>query len=214
MGTNNVASCVRFENGKPLKKGYRRFKIQTVDQQDDFASMEEVVYRRYRDVEEGVDPKGLVIPDLIVIDGGAEQLKRAKISLDKLDLDIPIIGLAKREEEIYLPGQPVPIAEDKNRAGILLIRSIRDEAHRFAITYQRKLRQKEGLVSILDEIHGIGPKRRKKIQQLYKTVSAVAKESSETLAERVGISRDLASSVISACRKFTTTQGDYFTKRR
>lgn len=213
MGTNTVASCVRFQNGKPLKKGYRRFKIQTVDQQDDFASMEEVVFRRYRDVKDGVDPKGLEVPDLIVIDGGQEQLKRAVSSLNDIGLSIPVIGLAKKLEEIYFPDVEEPINENNDRPGMLLIRACRDEAHRFAVSYQRNLRQKEGLKSILDDISGIGPKRRKILLKHYKTVKSIAKESSETLSEKTGISRELASQVIEACRSFTTRESDRFRRR-
>ncbi|MHA2275064.1 MAG: helix-hairpin-helix domain-containing protein, partial [Candidatus Kariarchaeaceae archaeon] len=206
LGTNNVASCVRFKNGKPLKKGYRRFKIRTIDGQDDFASMEEVVFRRYRDVEDGIDPKGLPIPDLIVIDGGSEQLKRAQLSLSKLGLDIKVVGLAKREEEIYLVDRDRPISEKKSRLGLLLLMAGRDEAHRFAVTYQRMLRQKTGLSSILDDISGIGPKRKKLLLSNYRTISNIAKESSETLSERIKINQKLASEIILACRKFTTNQ--------
>ncbi|MCY3413009.1 MAG: excinuclease ABC subunit UvrC [Candidatus Heimdallarchaeota archaeon] len=202
LGSNNVASCIRFSNGIPFKSGYRRFKIKTVEQQDDFASMQEAVYRRYRTVKEGKDSKGLPIPDLIVIDGGKEQLKRSRISLEKLNLDIPIIGLAKKEEEIYIPTKIEPLQFGKNRPGILLIRSARDEAHRFAVSYQRKLRQKEGLASLLDLIEGIGNKRKKAILTKYKTVVNIAKESSETLSESIGISKKLASEVIDTCRKF------------
>lgn len=208
MGTNNVGSCVRYRNGKPLKKGYRRFKVKTVVGQDDFASMEEVVFRRYRDVKDGHDPKGLPIPDLIVIDGGPEQLKRAKNALNKLRLNIITIGLAKREEEIYFHEDKDPISENKNRPGLLLIRSTRDEAHRFAITYQKLLRLKSGLKSILDDVQGIGPVRKKKLLSTYKTVSNIAKESSETLSENIGISKELASAVINKCRKFMTQQSD------
>ncbi len=208
MGTNTVASCIRFENGKPLKKGYRRFKIKTVEGQDDFASMEEVVYRRYRDVKNGVDPRGLQIPDLIIIDGGNEQLIRARRSLEKLDLDITIIGLAKREEEIYLFELEDPIAEDKNRPALLLLRACRDESHRFAVKYQKMLRQKAGLVSVLDSIKGIGQIRKRKLINKYRTISNMAKESSETLSEQIGISRELASKVIDECRKFTTKESD------
>ncbi|MHA2502813.1 MAG: excinuclease ABC subunit UvrC [Candidatus Kariarchaeaceae archaeon] len=207
MGTNNVASCVRFLNGKPLKKGYRRFKIMTVEQQDDFASMYEAVSRRYREITDGIDQKGLPIPDLVVIDGGAEQLKRAKKALDEHNLDIPVIGLAKREEEIYLPDVETPLNEDNSRPGMLLLMAGRDEAHRFAVSYQRTLRQKEGLKSILDDIPGVGPKRKSKLLKTYKTVSSVAKESSETLSSKIGISSKLASEIIAACRSFTTQQG-------
>ncbi len=202
MGKNNVASCVRFVNGVPEKKAYRRFKIRSVFQQDDFASMEEAVYRRYRHVKNGIDEKGLPQPDLIVIDGGAEQVKRALESINRLRLNIPIIGLAKKEEEIYLPGKKDPIKESKNRLGILLLRASRDEAHRFAVKYQRKLREQEGLQSILDNIKGIGTTRKEKLLAKYKSVGNIAKQSSETVSKEVGISQQLASEVIAACRKF------------
>lgn len=208
LGTNTVASCVRFKNGKPLKKGYRRYKIRTVDGQDDFASMGEVVFRRYRDVEDGFDPKGLPIPDLIVIDGGSEQLKRAQQSLSSLNLDIKVLGLAKREEEIYLVNRDRPISETKSRPGLLLLMAGRDEAHRFAVTYQRLLRQKSGLASMLDSIPGVGPKRKKILLSKYRTISNIAKESSETLSNTIGINQKLASEIILACRKFTTNQVD------
>ncbi|OLS24559.1 MAG: UvrABC system protein C [Candidatus Heimdallarchaeota archaeon LC_2] len=208
LGSNTVGSCVRFKNGRPLKKGYRRFKIRTVDGQDDFASMEEVVFRRYRDVKDGVDPKGLPIPDLIVIDGGQEQLKRAHISLQKLNLEIIVVGLAKKEEEIYLINQEKPLSEKKNRPGLLLLMAGRDEAHRFAVTYHRSLRQKTGLKSLLDSIQGIGPKRRQKLIKNYRSISNIAKESSETLSELIGIDSKLASKIILTCRKYTTNQID------
>jgi len=208
LGTNTVASCVRFKNGKPLKKGYRRYKIRTVDGQDDFASMGEVVFRRYRDVEDGIDPKGLPIPDLIVIDGGSEQLKRAQQSLNSLNLDIMVVGLAKREEEIYLVGRDRPLAEKKSRPGLLLLMAGRDEAHRFAVTYQRLLRQKSGLSSMLDDIPGVGPKRKKLLLSKYHTISNIAKESSETLSSAIGVNQKLASQIILACRKFFTNQVD------
>lgn len=208
LGTHNVGSCVRFKNGKPLKKGYRRFKVKTVEGQDDFASMEEVVFRRYRDVKDGEDPKGLPIPDLIVIDGGSEQIKRAHISLKKLNLEIKVVGLAKREEEIYLIDQERPLTEKKSRPGLLLLMTSRDEAHRFAVTYQRMLRQKTGLTSLLDNIRGIGPKRKQKLIRSYQSISNIAKESSETLSEKIGVDQKLASQIILACRKFTTNQVD------
>lgn len=214
MGQNNVASCVRFKNGIAFKSGYRRFRIKTVEKQDDFASMGEAVFRRYRKVKGGLDDKGLPVPDLVVIDGGAEQVKRAKASLDELDLPIMVIGLAKREEEIYLVNEKTPLQNDSNRPGLLLIRSGRDEAHRFAVTYQRKLRQKEGLQSILDVIEGIGPKRKKAMLSKYKTVRNIAKESSETLSSGIGISRKLASEVIDVCRKFVTVSESRDRRRR
>lgn len=214
LGKNNVASCVRFKNGVAFKKGYRRFKIKTVEGQDDFASMEEAVYRRYRKIKDGFDDKGFPAPDLIVIDGGAEQLKRAKKSLDAIGLDISVVGLAKREEEIYTVYEKEPIRTDKNRPGLLLIRAGRDEAHRFAVTYQRKLRQKEGLNSVLDLIDGIGSKRKMAILTKYKTVVNIAKESSETLSTQMGISKKLASELIDTSRKFVTNMDSRAHRRR
>ena len=153
-------------------------------------------------MKKGKDPKGLSVPDLIVIDGGAEQLKRAKEALSRNKLKITVVGLAKKEEEIYQVGKTETIKEKKNRPGILLLRAGRDEAHRFAVKYQRNLRQKEGLVSVLDGIDGIGPKRKQKLLETYRTVTAIAKQSSETLADEIGISRKIASEVIETSRKF------------
>lgn len=203
QGTNTVGSCVRFVNGKPFKKGYRRFKIRTVEGQDDFASMREAVQRRY-DGNDGVKDKfGLDLPELIVIDGGQIQLNKAKEALQEVGLShVPVVGLAKKLEEIYFdPTQP-PLLFKKNRPGMLLIRSGRDEAHRFAVTYHRKRREKEGLKSILDDISGIGQVRKKRLLQEYKTVSNIAKESSETLSDKLKIPREVASEVIFACRRF------------
>ncbi len=203
QGTNTVGSCVRFVNGKPYRKGYRRFKVKTVMGQDDFASMKEVVQRRYSENNGKIDKFGLELPNLIVIDGGSVQLSKAKEALSEVGLNyIPVIGLAKRLEEVYYDPDLPPLQFKKNRPGMLLIRNGRDEAHRFAVTYHRKRREKEGLKSILDEVPGIGEKRRKLLIQEYKTVSNIAKESSETLSEKLGIPRQIASEVIFACRRF------------
>ncbi len=202
QGTNTVASCVRFVNGKPYKKGYRRFKIKTVIGQDDFASMFEAVQRRYADHENGLDKFGLPLPDLIVIDGGEIQLKKAREAMASVNLDKPVIGLAKREEEIYLPEEKTPLKFKKNRPGMHLVRAGRDEAHRFAVTYHRKRREKEGLKSILDEVYGIGEKRKQMLLKEYGTVSNIAKESSETLSDKFNIPREIASEVIFTCRRF------------
>ncbi len=200
QGVANVASCIRFVRGRPFKNGYRKFSIKTVDGQDDFASMEEAVYRRYREyVEEAPD---LTLPDLIVIDGGREQLKRAVLSLSNLGLEIIAIGLAKREEEIYFEGKDNPVNYGKHRPGMLLLRAARDEAHRFAVSYQRKKRKKEALVSILDRVEGIGEKRKQKLLSKYKTVKNMAKASAETMNTELGIPRKIASSLIETCRKF------------
>jgi len=198
QGVANVASCIRFVGGRPFKSGYRRFAIKTVEGQDDFASMEEAVYRRYRNYEE----EELPLPDIIVIDGGREQLKRALTSLEKLELDILTMGLAKREEELYLEGEEDPLNFDSHRPGMLLVRAARDEAHRFAITYQRQKRKKEALVSILDDVEGIGPARKKNLLSKYQTVRNIATASAETMNAEIGIPMKVASSLIETCRKF------------
>ncbi len=206
MGTNNVGSSVRFVHGKPFKKGYRRFKVRTVEGQDDFASMYEVVYRRYSDWIDSLDKFGLTLPNLIVIDGGREQLKRAKTALDELGLSIPVIGLAKKLEEVYRPNLEEPIQFDKNRPGMLLVRAGRDEAHRFAVTYQRKRRMKDGLKTLLDEISGVGEKRKSILMKEYKSLSNIAKESSETLSQRFKIPQNVASEIILRSRQFIDAQ--------
>jgi excinuclease ABC subunit C len=138
QGTNPVASMVRFLNGMPDKKNYRRFKIKTVIGADDFASMKEVVSRRYSSLIR----KNEKLPDLILIDGGKGQLAMASLALNELDLKIPIISLAKQNEEIYQPHKDKPLVLSRNSAALRLLQSIRDESHRFAITYHRLLRGK------------------------------------------------------------------------
>ena len=156
QGTNPVAACVVFRNAKPSKKEYRHFNIKTVVGPDDFASMEEVVYRRYsRLLKEGAE-----LPQLIVIDGGKGQLSSAVKSLDKLNLSdkIAIIGIAKRLEEIYFPGDSIPIYLDKRSETLKIVQQLRNEAHRFGINHHRNRRSKESLGTSLDQIKGIGPK--------------------------------------------------------
>ena len=154
QGSETVASMVVFRNGTSSKKDYRRYKIVSAEgKPDDFKSMQEVVYRRYRDYED--------LPSLVVIDGGKGQLSSALEVIRGLGLDdLPVVGLAKREEEIFKPHQSESIMLDREGAALHLIQRIRDEAHRFAITYHRKLRGKRNLVSVLDHVEGIGPKRR------------------------------------------------------
>ena len=140
-GTDTVASMVQFRHGKPDKRNYRRFKIKTVDGIDDFASMEEVVHRRYaRLLKEDKD-----LPDLILIDGGKGQLSSAKRVLDKLEVDVPVISLAEKNEEVFVSGVPFPLPFDKKTKANMYLQEIRDEAHRFAITYNRLLRSKRAL---------------------------------------------------------------------
>jgi excinuclease ABC subunit C len=168
QGTNPTASCVVFKNAKPSKKDYRHFKIKTVEGPDDFASMEEVVFRRYRRLLNEDEP----LPQLIVIDGGKGQLSAAVKSLKKLELfgKITIIGIAKRLEEIYFPGDSIPLYINKKSESLKLIQQIRNEAHRFAITLHRNLRSKGFAASSLTDIPGIGDKTSKKLLKKFGSV--------------------------------------------
>ena len=181
QGSETVASMVVFRNGSISKKDYRKYKIQSAEgKPDDFKSMQEVVYRRYKDYED--------LPTLVVIDGGKGQLSSALEVIRGLGLnDLAVVGLAKREEEIFIPGQSVSILLDRDSAALHLIQRIRDEAHRFAITFHRKLRTKRNLVSVLDHVDGIGPKRRQALWKEFKTLEAMKKASVEELAKVDGM---------------------------
>ena len=176
QGSETVASMVVFRNGSISKKDYRKYKIVSAEgKPDDFKSMQEVVYRRYKDYED--------LPSLVVIDGGKGQLSSALEVIRGLGLhDLPVVGLAKREEEIFIPGQSESILLDRDSASLHLIQRIRDEAHRFAITFHRKLRGKRNLVSVLDHVEGIGPKRRQELWKKFKTLDAMKQASVEELA--------------------------------
>lgn len=176
QGSETVASMVVFRNGSISKKDYRRYKIVSAEgKPDDFKSMQEVVYRRYKDYED--------LPSLVVIDGGKGQLSSALEVIRGLGLhDLPVIGLAKREEEIFKEGQSESILLDRDSAALHLIQRIRDEAHRFAITYHRKLRGKRNLVSVLDHVEGIGSKRRQELWKAFKTLDEMKAASVEELA--------------------------------
>lgn len=186
QGSETVASMVVFRNGTSSKKDYRRYKIVSAEgKPDDFKSMQEVVYRRYRDYED--------LPSLVVIDGGKGQLSSALEVIRGLGLDdLPVVGLAKREEEIFKPHQSESIMLDREGAALHLIQRIRDEAHRFAITYHRKLRGKRNLVSVLDHVEGIGPKRRQKLWKAFKTLDAMRAASVEELAAVEGMNHAAA----------------------
>jgi len=184
QGTNPVASCVVFRNGKPSKRDYRHFNIKTVVGANDFASMEEIIYRRYsRQLEEGNE-----LPQLILIDGGKGQLGAAVNSLRKLDLmgKIAVIGIAKRLEELYYPGDPVPLYLDKNSETLKVLQNVRNESHRFGITFHRNKRSKAFLVSELDSIKGIGDKTKELLFKELKTVDAMRNATKETLEKIVG----------------------------
>lgn len=187
QGTNPVASCVVFIDGKPAKREYRKFHVKTVVGADDFASMEEIIYRRYHRVLD----EGLELPDLIVIDGGKGQLHSAVNSLKKLDLygKVAILGLAKQMEEIYFPEDKDPYLLAKNSVALKTLMHIRDEAHRFGITFHRKLREKAQIVSVLSGIKGIGEKAETQLLQEFKSVENIKKASLEDLAQVLGMKR-------------------------
>ena len=184
QGTNPVASCVVFRDAKPCKRDYRHFNIRTVEGPDDFASMKEVLTRRYsRLVQEG---KGL--PQLIVVDGGKGQLSSAVEALDEMGLRgvIAVVGIAKRLEEIYFPGDSVPLYIDKNSESLRVVQHMRDEAHRFGITHHRNRRSKSQLVSELDGIKGIGPQSATALLKHFKSVKRIRAASVDELAGVVG----------------------------
>lgn len=186
QGSETVASMVVFRKGSISKKDYRKYKIVSAEgKPDDFKSMQEVVYRRYKDYED--------LPNLVVIDGGKGQLSSALEVIRGLGLaDLPVVGLAKREEEIFLPHRSTSILLDRDSAALHLIQRIRDEAHRFAITFHRKLRGKRNLVSVLDHVEGIGPKRRQALWQAFKTLDAMKAASVEELAAVEGMNNAAA----------------------
>ncbi|MER3524796.1 MAG: excinuclease ABC subunit C [Ignavibacteria bacterium] len=183
QGSDPVASMVVFADGKPKKSEYRKFKIKSVVGPDDFASMREIIERRYRRVL----AEGQGLPDLIVVDGGKGQLSSAVEVLHTLGLhDQPIIGLAKRLEEVFVPGKSEPEAIPKTSSGLRLLQQIRDEAHRFAVTYHRSLRAKRTLQTELDLIEGIGKKRAKELLEAFGSVQGVKFATPEQIAEVVG----------------------------
>jgi excinuclease ABC subunit C len=184
QGTNPVAAMVCFKDGKPSKKDYRHFTIKTVVGPNDFASMNEVVGRRYARLLNENEP----LPDLIVVDGGKGQLSAACDALKELNLygQIPIIGIAKRLEEIYFPDDSLPLYIDKKSESLKLIQQIRDEAHRFAITYHRDKRSRTSLVSELENVEGIGKKTAAVLLKHYRGIKAIRESSVEQLAEVVG----------------------------
>jgi excinuclease ABC subunit C len=184
MGTNPVAACVVFRGGRPSKKDYRHFNIKTVTGPDDFASMEEVIFRRYRRMLE----EGQSLPQLVIVDGGKGQLSSAMKSIDKLGLreKVTVIGIAKKLEEIYFPGDSVPIYLDKNSFSLKIIQQLRNEAHRFGINFHRDKRSSEMIKSDLDEINGIGPKTKEILLKHFGSVEKIKSASSAELENIVG----------------------------
>ncbi len=231
QGTNTVGSMVVFAKGVPQKSDYRRFKIQTVGQQDDFASMQEMLRRRFKraktkdfglgigdfglgdekiqnpksKIQNGDNPKSkiqnpespnswLLMPNLIIVDGGKGQLSAALAVLDDFELRdaVPIVGLAKREEELFLPGRSDGVMLPRNSQALFLVQRIRDEAHRFGVTYHRQLRSKNSFHSTLDDIPGIGAKRRQALLRKFGSLEAIRQASIEELAAVSGMNRKIA----------------------
>jgi excinuclease ABC subunit C len=187
QGTNAVSACVVFKDAKPSKKDYRHFNIKTVVGPDDFASMEEVITRRYsRLLEENQS-----LPQLIVIDGGKGQLSSAVSALERIGLrgKIAIIGIAKRLEEIFFPGDSIPIYLDKRSESLKVIQHMRNEAHRFGITHHRAKRSKNAFTSELTQIPGIGPKTFEVMMKKFKTLSLIKKVSESELAAEIGLAK-------------------------
>jgi excinuclease ABC subunit C len=179
-----VAACIVFRNALPSKKDYRHFNIKTVEGPDDFASMEEVVFRRYkRMLDEGQD-----LPQLVVVDGGKGQLAAALKSIEQLGLrnKVALVGIAKRLEEIYFPNDPVPLYLDKKSESLRLIQQMRNEAHRFGITHHRNRREKTLTVSVLDGIKGIGAETRTKLLTVFGSTDAIAHTDEEKIAAVIG----------------------------
>jgi excinuclease ABC subunit C len=189
QGSNPVAACVVFRDGKPAKKEYRHFHIKTVSGPDDFGSMEEVVYRRYKRLLEEEQS----LPQLIIIDGGKGQLSAALKSLEQLGLrgTIAIIGIAKRLEEIYFPDDPVPLYLDKKSETLKVIQTARNEAHRFGISFHRNRRSKLAISTELETIEGIGQKTASQLLKNFRSVKRVKEASLEDLAETVGKAKAL-----------------------
>ena len=205
QGSNTVASMVVFEDGKPKPAHYRRFKMKTVEGVDDFESIREVLRRRFkrlaaaRATEQRGEGEGLrvdsfgVIPDLVLIDGGKGQLSAALEVFLELGLDdIPLASLAKENEELFVPHTPEPIVLPRDSQALYLVQRIRDEAHRFAITYHRNLRSKSSLKSPLDNVTGIGPKRKRMLLRRFGTLKGIKEAAVDDLASVPGMTRSLA----------------------
>jgi excinuclease ABC subunit C len=190
MGKNPAAACVVFKNAKPSKKDYRHFTIRTVTGPNDYASMEEIIYRRYKRILEEKES----LPQLLIIDGGKGQLSAATKSLEKLNLrgKTAIIGIAKKLEEIYFPEDKVPLYINKNSETLKLIQQIRNEAHRFGIKLHRKKREKSMLVSELDNIEGIGEATRDKLLKKFGSVDLILKTEPAEIELIIGKSRTKA----------------------
>ncbi|MDO9261150.1 MAG: excinuclease ABC subunit UvrC [Flavobacteriaceae bacterium] len=187
QGTNPVASCVVFKNAKPAKNEYRIFHIKTVEGPNDFASMEEVVYRRYKRMIE----EGLELPNLIIVDGGKGQLSSAVKSLELLEINekVAIIGIAKRLEEIYYPNDSIPLYLDKKSESLKIIQQLRNEAHRFGLTFHQKIRSQKSIQNELEQIVGVGKETADLLLKKFKSVKRITQLSLENLSQEIGKSK-------------------------
>ncbi|MEX2184207.1 MAG: excinuclease ABC subunit UvrC [Chloroflexota bacterium] len=200
QGRESVGSMVVFEDGKPRTGEYRRFRIRTVEGADDVASHQEVLRRRFRAAklgEEGVEEeRRWAMPDLVIVDGGKGQVSAAKIALDELGMhDLPLAGLAKEREELFLPGRRDPVVLPPTSSALYLVQRLRDEAHRFAITYHRSLRDRRTVRSAFDDLPGVGPKRKRELLKVFGSVKRVREAPVEQIAAVPGIGRALAARI-------------------
>ncbi len=205
QGSNPVSSMVVFVDGKPANKQYRRFKVKTVEGPDDYATMAEVIRRRFRHAAapEGAEEYDAErseerwdLPDLVIIDGGKGQLAAAREAMQEMGVHhIPVVGLAKRHEEVFVPDEDEPIILPRGSEGLYLVQRVRDEAHRFAITYHRKVRGKSSVQSALDTIPGIGPKRKKALLRKFGSVKGIREAEVDDIASTVGFTKTLAERV-------------------
>jgi excinuclease ABC subunit C len=200
QGSESVGSMVVFEDGKPRSGEYRRFRIKTVTGANDFASHQEVLRRRFRTVragEEGVEEaRRWAMPDLVIVDGGKGQVSAAKEVLDELGLhDLPLAGLAKEREELFLPDRSDPVVLPATSPALYLVQRLRDEAHRFAITYHRDLRARRSVRSAFDDLPGVGPKRKRELLKVFGSIKRVRDAPVEQIAAVPGIGPALAARI-------------------
>jgi excinuclease ABC subunit C len=195
-GTDTVASCVWFDNGRPRRAEYRKFRIKTVGGSDDFASMREVIGRYFRRrIQEERS-----LPDLVVVDGGRGQLSAAQQALAELPLDLPLVSLAKKEEEVFIPGRLESLRLPRRSPALRLLQQARDEAHRFAVTFNRTRRKARTVTSRLLELPGIGPKRRRALLTAFGSLEGVRGASPEAIAAIPGFSVASAARLLDALR--------------
>jgi excinuclease ABC subunit C len=198
QGTNPVASMVVFVDGRPAKKEYRKFAIKTVEGANDFAMMAEVISRRFRRAKEQEaeeDGKWADLPDLVIVDGGKGQLNAALGALETVGMEVSICGLAKENEELFLPGRSDSILLPRDSQALFLVQRIRDEAHRFALTFHRAKRSRATFQSSLDTVPGVGPGRKRALMRKFGSVKAIREASVEQLAAVDGISTKLAEQI-------------------